>query len=52
MSAIIEAATKEIKDVMLLPDAVVKRSGKDMVFVVKDDKVEAVKLLPVSLRMN
>ncbi|HHX95442.1 MAG TPA: efflux RND transporter periplasmic adaptor subunit [Clostridia bacterium] len=47
MSAIIEAATKEIKDVMLLPrDAVVKRSGRDVVFVVEDDKVEAVEVTP------
>lgn len=43
MSAIIQAATNEVKDVLLLPrDAVVRRSGSDVVFVVENDKVKEV----------
>lgn len=40
MSAIIQANTQEIKDVILLPrDAVVERNGSNVVFVVEDNKV-------------
>jgi len=46
MTATIQAVTNQIKDVIVLPrDAVVKKSGKEIVWVVNDNKVKAVEVV-------
>lgn len=45
MSATIQAATNEVKGVLVIPrDAVVKRDGSETVYVVKNNKVKAIKV--------